>query len=118
MSRRRAPLEHVLIAGDSSEIDAIRALLALLPSTTYGQVYVETISGTVLPEISAPRRVTVTMLPRDAADLAGERLASAVDGWLAEWIPEEPEPDRDLTIWLGEVAGARVETSATCLERL
>jgi hypothetical protein len=45
----------------------------------------------------------VTFLRRPATAPA-TRLADAVAGWVAEWIPDEPSADRDLTVWVGASA--------------
>lgn len=116
--RRRGPLEHVLVAGDLTELDAISALLAMLPHTTYGQVVVEVPEDAEVPALATPPRVNVTVLRRSVTDEAGARLATAVQCWLGEWLPEEPEPNRTVTMWVGASASGRISTSALCLERL
>jgi len=113
---RRQSVVHVLIAGDQRDLAAIGAVVASLPSYAFGQVYVETDAGVDLPELSTPPRVTVTHLRR-TAQLAvsapgeegrGRLLATAVTGWVAEWMPQEPTPDREFGIWIGSGAGAVV----------
>ena len=99
-------------------MSAIEALLHLLPSTTYGQVLVETAHAHTLPPLNHPPRVAVTWLQRRAADAAGDLLAAAVTGWLAEWMPEEPDPGRAVTVWVGQSARDRVDAVGTTLESL
>ena len=116
--RRRGPLEHVLVAGDADELPAIQALLHLLPRTAYGQVFVESAAGTSMPPLAAPARVTVTQLGRDGDAEVGDLLTAAVNSWLAEWMPEEPDPDRACTLWAGSSARARVNPAGATLESL
>ena len=116
--RRRGPLEHILVAGSELELPAIEALLALLPSTAYGQVLVETASAQTALSLVVPPRVTVTRLERASADEPGVRLAAAVDAWLAEWMPEDDDPARAVTMWIGCSARDRVKPIAMTVERL
>lgn len=117
--RRRAPLEHVLVAADVAELDAIRSLLALLPETAYGQVYVEVADHDELPAIPAPPRVTVNPVRREQQQPIGEQLSAAVAGWVGEWIPEEPPTDRAVSMWLGSTVAATHEPVIDArLERL
>lgn len=116
--RRRGPLEHILVAGNDQELAAIEALLLLLPPTTYGQVLVETAPGTELQPLSTPARVTVTQLERSATDVSGDLLTTAVHGWLAEWMPEEPDLARAVTVWVGGSARHRVDPAGTTVESL
>jgi len=116
--RRRAPLDHVLIAGDVTELDSIRALLALLPEQAYGQVYVESTAADVQATLLAPPRVTVSHLVRAEHHVIGEALSSAVDCWVAEWMPDDPQPEREIAIWAGGTVTAGVPTLGARLERL
>lgn len=116
--RRRDPLEHVVIAGDLAELPSIRALLALLPESAYGQVYVETGDGEDLPAIGAPHRVTVTRVARARHQGPGESLSAAIAGWVAEWMPEESDPGREVSMWVGARVAGGVPTLGANLERL
>lgn len=116
--RRRGPLEHVLIAGDVQELTAIQSLLLLLPGSVYGQVFVETPAGAPVPTLSAPPRVTVTQLERDPAAATGDQLIAAVQAWLAEWTPEQPDPDRVFTVWAGASTRRWVYLEGATLESL
>lgn len=125
--RRQEPADHVLIAGELADLDAIEAVLLLLPPYAYGQVLVETDVDAELPPLPAPVRVGITRLLREphpggGHPAPGALLARAVAGWAAEWLPEEPQPDRDFSIWLGAAAseslhrlGHRLELSAARL---
>ncbi len=111
--RRRGPVEHVLIAGDRCDLAAIQRILDTLSADAYGQVFVEGRG----PRLIGPARVTISRLVAErstpgslqAGDPApGTALEDAVLGWLAEWMPDEPTPDRDFTIWIGGHAGGRM----------
>ena len=58
-----------------------------------------------LPELVRPARVSVHRLDHIATVEptagAGTVLAAAVDAWLSEWLPTEPEDDREVTLWIG-----------------
>lgn len=116
--RRRGPLQHILVAGSFDELPAIEALLLLLPDTTYGQVLVETPAQLELPILAKPPRVTVARLDRAQDDEPGALLADAVHGWLAEWMPDEPDPTRDHTVWVGGAVRDRVNPAGAQLESL
>lgn len=102
--RRRLPLEHVLVAGGVADLPGIMAALAWLPSDAYGQVLVEADVDVDLSALHAPLRVTVQRVA--PTDRLGEALGQAVAGWVAEWIPDEPDPKRDVTVCIG--AGVQV----------
>lgn len=106
------------MAGSSEDLPVIEALLLLLPSTAYGQVLVETPIGFSLPPLAAPSRVTVTRLERTVDAAPGDPLAAAVHGWLAEWIPDEPDPGRAVTLWVGCSARDRVDPSGATVQSL
>lgn len=116
--RRRGPLQHVLVAGSIEELPAIEALLFWLPDTTYGQVLVETPELADVPALVKPPRVTVTRLSRGGDDEPGSLLAEAVQGWLAEWMPDEQDPSRVFTLWVGGSARDRVNPAGAQLESL
>lgn len=99
--RRRLPTEHTLIAGDVGDLPGIVTALAWLPADTYGQVLIEVDAGEVLPLLAAPPRVTVHRIERSPQ---GEGVAAgrAVAAWVEEWMPDEPDERRAVSIWVGE----------------
>ncbi len=121
-SPRRRTVEHILVAGETEDLDAIQQVLCLLPAHTFGQVYVETDEGVQLPALAAPARVTITQLRRPASTrpecadqessaapaARGVLLAQAITGWTAEWMPDEPDAEREFTIWIGGRASDQV----------
>ena len=116
--RRRGPLEHILVAGSLPDLPAIKALLVLLPETVYGQVILETPADAPAVELAAPPRLTVTQLVCTGEIAAGELLAGATQSWLAEWMPNDLDPDRTVTLWVGSSARGRVQPTGAKLESL
>lgn len=108
----------MLVAGSYEELSAIEALLVLLPDTTYGQVLVESPADVEFPVLAAPARVGITRLSRSLTDEPGSLLTDAVHGWLAEWMPEEHDPGRAVTLWVGGAARHRVDPAGAQLESL
>jgi hypothetical protein len=111
--RRRLPIDHVMIAGSVGDLDAIQALLALLPETAYGQIFIEDGAGAAdLSALRPPARMTLARLRATDADRGdgapelvlarkGTQLAVAIEAWAAEWIPDEPVVERITTMWVG-----------------
>jgi NADPH-dependent ferric siderophore reductase len=99
--RRRLPIEHALVAGDVGDLPAIVTALAWISPDTYGQVVVEVGPGEELPVLAPPLRVTVHRVER-SADGHGVAAGRAVAAWVEEWMPEEPDERRDVSIWVGE----------------
>jgi NADPH-dependent ferric siderophore reductase len=115
---RTVSAADVLIAGVDEELPAVRELMLLLPSTAYGQVMVETAADAALLALTTPPRVTVTQLGRGADAAPGDLLAVAVHAWLTEWTPEDADPDRAFTIWLGTSVRDRIDAQGATLESL
>ncbi|MXG89461.1 SIP domain-containing protein [Nocardioides flavescens] len=116
--RRRGPLEHVLVAGDLADAPAVATLLACLPDHAYGQVYVEVPVGTATVDLAAPPRVSVNLLTRDPDAEPGRLLAAAVAGWVGEWAPEETDPARAVTLWVGATVRDHVDPLGAPLQLL
>ncbi|REK70660.1 hypothetical protein DX116_16240 [Aeromicrobium endophyticum] len=95
------PTEHVLLAGDIGDLPGIVAALAWLPADAYGQVLVEVGIDDELPLLAAPLRVTVHRVERSPL---GEGIAAgrAVAAWVEEWIPDEIDERRTVSIWVGQ----------------
>lgn len=97
------PVEHLLIAGDTQDLDNIRAALSVLPTHAYGQVYVSA-SADLVATLSAPARMTIHRVDEETGC-----LSDAVAAWVAEWVPDEHDPQRSVTVWIGSHAGADVD---------
>ncbi|RLV49106.1 hypothetical protein D9V37_11075 [Nocardioides mangrovicus] len=95
------PLDHLLVVVEHEELDAVRALLALVPETTYGQVFVETGPDQTLPTLARPGRVTVHQIVRSAEDRRGTPALLASQAWISEWMPDDADPARELAIYVG-----------------
>ena len=111
--RRRTPVDHVLIAGDVQDVPAISHLLGLLSADCYGQVLVEAPAGATLPPLPKPPRVTITRIAT-----AEGALTAAIDAWVSEWMPEEPDEDRAVAIWVGAHASSHVNARCHVLGEL
>jgi hypothetical protein len=94
--RRRHPTEHVLIVGNSDDLDCVVAEIALLPAHAYGQVFIQAPADFALALIT-PARLTTHRI-----DPAAGALSAALAGWSAEWVPDEPDPQRNVTVWIGD----------------
>jgi len=109
---------HVLLAGDSRDIPAIRRLVASLPMNAYGQVFVEIVADVQRELLLAPPGVQVSWLLRDRnrsdsdprhMALSGELVARAVRAWANEWMPEADfDETHHYVLWIGCTANARV----------
>lgn len=100
------PTEHVLLAGDVGDLPGIVTALAWLPADAYGQVLVEAGPDDELPLLAAPLRMTVHRVERSPQG-DGFAAGRAVAAWVEEWIPDEVDDRRTVSIWVGE----RVEPS-------
>lgn len=96
--RRRAPLQHVLVAGGFDEISEINTLLAVLPDDAYGQVIIEADDPAAVPEFAMPARMSVHTVPAAMG-------SQALRAWMSEWIPTEPDADREVRLWVGSNIG-------------
>ncbi|MFI5425668.1 SIP domain-containing protein [Aeromicrobium sp. UC242_57] len=99
--RRRQPTEHAFIAGDVADLPGIVTALAWLPPDAYGQVLIEVGTDEQLPVLAAPPRVTVHRLERSPQG-RGIAVGRAAAAWVEEWIPDEPDERRSVSIWVGQ----------------
>ena len=116
--RRTGPLAHVLVAGDVTELDAVQALVCLLPPEAYGLVLLEADADADLPALACPARVAVTVLRRSTGDAPGARLSAAAAAWAEEWVVDEHDPDRDVSVWVGATVAWDSAPVQGLLERL
>ena len=103
----------MLLAGDLADLPGIVAALAWLPADAYGQVLVEACLDDELPLLAAPPRVTIHRVERSPLG-EGIAAARAVAAWVEEWIPDEIDERRTVSIWVGE----RVERSCPHISAL
>jgi NADPH-dependent ferric siderophore reductase len=111
------PTEHVLLAGDLADLPRIVAALAWLPADAYGQVLVEADVDDELPLLAAPLRVTVHRVER-SPEGDGVAAARAVAAWVEEWIPDEIDERRSVSIWVGERVEPGCPHISALVERL
>jgi NADPH-dependent ferric siderophore reductase len=102
---RKHVADRVFIAGDLADVTAIQHILSVLPDDAYGQVYIEVLDERDVIALDAPRRVAVTWLPRVVRASAvrplafathGEALATAIAGWVGEWMPAAARSEDDV----------------------
>lgn len=113
--RRRLPLEHALVAGEVGDLAGIVTALAWLPVDAYGQVLIEAAPDEVLPVLAAPPRVTVHRIERSPLG-DGVAVGRAVAAWVDEWVPDEPDERRTVSIWIGERAERHCPEMLGCPE--
>lgn len=107
---------HFLLVGDSADIPTIQATLRRLPVDAYGQVILEVASPLQFQLIDAPEGVAISWLFRDSGGgilepvpARGERIVRALEGWLAEWMPEHHAQSDPLVLWIGCCDSALVD---------
>ncbi|HSX65994.1 siderophore-interacting protein [Nocardioides sp.] len=99
-----AGAQELLLVADETALPAVAAILADLPDTAVGQVFLEVpVAADIQADLAAPPGIAVTWLPRDGAEhgtrilaAAGERLAvraAAEPAALALAADDEIDPD-------------------------
>jgi NADPH-dependent ferric siderophore reductase len=106
-AHRGRPRPSVLLAGDAGDLADLRALAATLPLDAYGQVVVEVDSPAAIVPLPVPERVATTWLVRPDGAAPGAALATAVDAWIAEWMPAGTRCDSRIA-WIGCAAAPRI----------
>ncbi|XPP27782.1 MAG: hypothetical protein ACNYNX_06255 [Leucobacter sp.] len=103
-------LDCILAAGDASDLRELRAWIADLPESSFGQIYIEVFSPIQIEPLPVPPGVGVTWICREALRPSsrpgigiprGRALADAVDAWLDEWVRVEDDAGRHFSIWTG-----------------
>lgn len=96
--------QRFLLAGDESHIDTIRLILATLPHSARGQVFIEVAALADVSTIDAPGRFTVCWLVRER----GQQLRRSVDAWLSEMLPVSAFDDATVYSWIAADGQARL----------
>lgn len=119
---------RVLVAGDERILPAIRDLVATLPRTIRGQIFIEVASESDIDPIDTPERVTVTWLTRDSRSggqrstrgcARGHAVARAADAWISEMTVGDVTTDAsELCVWLGGAAALDADLSHNIEVRL
>lgn len=99
--------DRLLLAGDESSLETIRLILATLPATARGQVFVEVATDADVETLDAPGRFAVCWLVRDR----GQSLARSLDAWLAEMLPVSAFGLSTVYAWIASQGTARLLTS-------
>jgi NADPH-dependent ferric siderophore reductase len=99
--------DRLLLAGDERSLEMIRVILATLPASARGQVFVEVGSADDVQQLDAPGRFAVCWLVRDR----GQTLRRSVDAWLAEMLPVSAFGESTVYAWVDCDGPARLLTS-------
>jgi NADPH-dependent ferric siderophore reductase len=99
--------DRLLIAGDEAALPAIETLVATLPATARGQVFVEVGSEADVAPLATPGRVMVCWLIRDR----GQSLHRSVDAWLSEMLPVDWRAEHSVYAWIAGEGAARTISS-------
>jgi len=99
--------DRILLAGDETALETIRVILATLPASARGQVFVEVHSESEIQHLAAPGRFTVCWLVRER----GQRLTRSVDAWLSEMLPVSAFGCSTVYAWIAADGPARLITS-------
>jgi NADPH-dependent ferric siderophore reductase len=99
--------DRLLLAGDESSIEAMRVILATLPASARGQVFVEVQSEGDIQPLTAPGRFAVCWLVRDR----GQELRRSIDAWLAEMLPVSAFGESTVYAWIAADGPARLLSS-------
>ena len=99
--------DRILLAGDESSLPVMRTILATLPASARGQVFVEVGSATDVEILDAPGRFSISWLVRDR----GQQLQRSVDAWLSEMLPVSGLEDHAVYAWIAGAGAPRVLSS-------
>ncbi len=99
--------DRLLLAGDETSVETMRMILATLPKSARGQVFVEVASVADIQQLDAPGRFAVCWLVRDR----GQSLRRSVDAWLAEMLPVSAFGSSSVYAWVASDGPARLLTS-------
>ncbi|MCY7412349.1 MAG: SIP domain-containing protein [Salinibacterium sp.] len=99
--------DRILLAGGETAIDTIASILAMLPATARGQVFVEVASLSDVQVLAAPGRFGISWLVRDR----GQSLSRSVDAWLSEMLPISAFTANSVYAWIEGESHARVISS-------
>lgn len=96
---------HFLFVGDHRDVELISRILATLPDTSYGQVFIEVPSNQCMVPIAAPQGMTVHWLlnsPQDSLVPPGGRALEALNAWAVEWMADHlTGHDLPYLMWVG-----------------
>ena len=99
--------DRLLLAGDERSLETIRVILATLPASARGQVFVEVQAADDIEQLDAPGRFAVCWLVRDR----GQALRRSLDAWLAEMLPVSAFTESTVYAWVASEGPARLLSS-------
>ena len=116
-SGRRASSGRILLAVDETALDALVDVIAMLPGSTRGQVFIEVASDDDIVPLDSPELVAVAWLTRESRSgnpgtsrrcAHGQALERAVTAWVSEMHTGDIELDGgELTAWV-QGSGTRI----------
>ena len=95
--------DRLLLAGDKASIETIRVILATLPASARGQVFIEVATDGHIQPLVAPGRFAVCWLVRDR----GQQVRRSVDAWLSEMLPVSAFGESTVYAWIAADGAAR-----------
>ena len=99
--------DRLLLAGNEACVETIRMILATLPASARGQVFVEVQSESDIETLVAPGRFSVSWLVRDR----GQALRRSLDAWLAEMLPVSAFGESTVYAWIAADGPAKLLSS-------
>src|SRR4051812_20543667 len=99
--------DRLLLAGDQESIETIRVILATLPASARGQVFIEVATQGDIQPLAAPGRFSVCWIFRDR----GQQLRRSVDAWLSEMLPVSAFGASAVYAWVASDGPARLLSS-------
>ncbi|WP_309616672.1 SIP domain-containing protein [Salinibacterium sp.] len=99
--------DRLLLAGDENALETIRVILATLPASARGQVFIEVQSEGDIANLAAPGRFAVCWLVRDR----GQSLRRSTNAWLAEMLPVSAFGESTVYSWIAADGAARMLSS-------
>jgi NADPH-dependent ferric siderophore reductase len=111
----------VLLAGDSQSVPEMQRIASQLPAGVPATMLVEAFSPMQVHHVEVPAHVAVCWLVRDTgggegpAHSRGQRLATAVHAWCAEWACLSGPDTPDCIVWLAARTPPRVVRMARAM---
>jgi NADPH-dependent ferric siderophore reductase len=99
--------DRILLAGTDASIETIAIILATLPASARGQVFIEVQATTDIMRLAAPGRFGISWLVRDR----GQSLRRSVEAWLSEMLPVSAVATSSVYAWIEAEGTARLISS-------
>ncbi len=99
--------DRLLLAGNEACVETIRMILATLPASARGQVFVEVDCADDIETLDAPSRFSICWLLRDR----GQQLERSVGAWLSEMLPVSGTEEHSVYAWIASDGAPRLLSS-------